>query len=628
MQRDVIEAERDLLLAAFEEAPIIMSLVEGPELRILRMNRASREVYSTTKRTAREIYPHVNPVRAAAELAFATGIPQTVREMPRFSPEGEPIGGAITRSFVPLRNHEGKVTHMLTIAFEVTEEVRARELQAETARRNEAELKRLYALLEEAPVMISVLEGPDLLIVMSNRRRREVTGGRDFVGKKLADLVHVDSRTVAAARRVLATGVPESYESVYSPRDEKDAFTGRAFSIAVVPIPDPDGRITRVMCASIDITEQRRAREVLEDQARDAVASARAKDEFLAMLGHELRNPLASLVTTLEAMRLRGAGSRDEIEVLERQVKHLTRLVDDLLDVSRIARGLVELSREDIALPNVIVRALELARPLLEERRQRIVSDLESVTVHGDVDRLAQVVANVITNASKFSDPGAAIHIQTQRFGPTARITIIDEGIGISADLIGKIFDAFVQHPQKLARTHGGLGLGLSIVKSFVEAHGGTVAAQSDGLGKGSMFTIDLPAIDRAPAPVPVLPRVRPAASGRRILIVDDKRDFARALEAALQMLGHTVAVAHDGRSALAIATTFKPEIGLLDIGLPEMDGYELARALHDAQVIRLVAITGYGEEHDRVRALDAGFARHLVKPVSIETLQALLEDI
>jgi signal transduction histidine kinase len=623
-----VEVERDLLANAFEEAPIILTLAAGSELRIVRMNRACRDVYSTTKYTAREIYPQANPVRAAAERAFETGITETVRELPRFSPDGEPLGSSITRCFVPLKDGDGHVTHLLTLAFDVTDEVRARHQQAETAQRNAAELKRLYALLEEAPVMISVLEGPDLRIVMSNRRRRELIDGRDFVGRSLPELVPHDNLTVAAARRVLATGIPETYESLTRIVQGAELYAGHAFTVTIVPIPDLDGRITRVMCAATEITDQLRARAILENQAREAVASARAKDEFLAMLGHELRNPLASMVTTLDAMRMRGAGSRDELDVLGRQVKHLTRLVDDLLDVSRIARGVVELAREDVALPTIAVRALELAHPLIEERQQRIISDLEPVAVHGDPDRLAQVVANLITNASKFSDPGTAIHIQTQRLGAVARLTIIDEGAGIPADLIGRIFEPFVQQPQKLARMHGGLGLGLSIVKSFVEAHGGSVSAQSDGLGKGSMFTIDLPAIDRAPSHAPQRPLPQAATTGRRILVVDDKRDFARALGVALQLLGHTVALAHDGRSALATAASFGPDIGLLDIGLPEMDGYELARALQAARAIRLVAITGYGEDHDRRRALDAGFATHLVKPVSIETLQSLLDDL
>ena len=271
------------------------------------------------------------------------------------------------------------------------------------------------------------------------------------------------------------------------------------------------------MTASLEFTEQRRAQQVLEAQARDletarrqAVEASRAKDEFLAMLGHELRNPLAPIVMTVESMRLEGRSS-PEVELLSRQVRHLVRLVDDLLDVSRIARGMVELQCSDVELSVVVNSALEMTSPLLEKRRQRIIADLAPATVHGDLDRLAQVMTNLITNAAKYSERGSQIRIRTECSGGMAKVAVADDGVGIAPDMLGQVFDTFVQQPQTLARSDGGLGLGLSIVKSLVEAHGGSVSASSDGVGKGSTFVIELPAIQR-PSPAEVAGPAAPAA--------------------------------------------------------------------------------------------------------------------
>jgi signal transduction histidine kinase len=483
-------------------------------------------------------------------------------------------------------------------------------------------------------MLINVLEGPELRLVMSNRLSRELFGGRDFRGLAFADIVSEDSATLAAARRVLETGIPETFDVV---ANAVDGFAGRSFSNTIVPIRDASGQITRIMTASLEITEHLRAREALESQARDlevarrqAVEASRAKDEFLAMLGHELRNPLAPMATTLETMRLRGMAS-PEVDILVRQVRHLTRLVDDLLDVSRIARGMVELKRTDLDLRTAVARALEMTNPLVDEREQRIVADLAPVTVHGDPDRLAQVVANLITNAAKYSRLCAPIRIRTERSGSLARLTVEDEGVGIASDMIGRVFEAFVQEPQMPARSQGGLGLGLSIVKSLIEAHGGAVSAHSDGPGTGSTFVVELPAVDDASAKADVrdskTPRSR-STPPMRILVVDDNYDAALALQGVLEELGHVVAVAHDGPSALAEAEKFKPQVGLLDIGLPVMDGYELAAAMRALRPVRLVAISGYGQERDRQRSDAAGFASHLVKPVYLDDLVPLLDRL
>jgi signal transduction histidine kinase len=630
-------ARDDSFFRLFDEVPAFVALVEGPELRVTMINQRVREQptgESMLGRTAREIYPGDNPVVSTLARVYSTGIGETIQAAPPYYPDGAHADRYFTRHFAPLRDENGNVNRVLVLGYEVTEEVRARQANQESADRRQAELVRLFALLEETPMLINVLEGPELRLVMSNRLSRELFGGRDFRGLAFADIVSEDSATLAAARRVLETGIPETFDVV---ANAVDGFAGRSFSNTIVPIRDASGQITRIMTASLEITEHLRAREALESQARDlevarrqAVEASRAKDEFLAMLGHELRNPLAPMATTLETMRLRGMAS-PEVDILVRQVRHLTRLVDDLLDVSRIARGMVELKRTDLDLRTAVARALEMTNPLVDEREQRIVADLAPVTVHGDPDRLAQVVANLITNAAKYSRLCAPIRIRTERSGSLARLTVEDEGVGIASDMIGRVFEAFVQEPQMPARSQGGLGLGLSIVKSLIEAHGGAVSAHSDGPGTGSTFVVELPAVDDASAKADVrdskTPRSR-STPPMRILVVDDNYDAALALQGVLEELGHVVAVAHDGPSALAEAEKFKPQVGLLDIGLPVMDGYELAAAMRALRPVRLVAISGYGQERDRQRSDAAGFASHLVKPVYLDDLVPLLDRL
>jgi signal transduction histidine kinase len=627
------QIERDRLLGLFDEVPVHLGVVEGPELRCTMVNRRVREFSSTmVGKTVHEIYPGDNPLVAAVERVYATGEPETLQHLPPYFPDGSHAERFFTRSFAPLRDEHGDVYGVLTLVYEVTEDVRARVAHREAERRNQLELQRMSSLLEEAPAPICVLEGPELRVVMMNRLSREQFAGRDLRGVSLRDIVPPSNSTFLAACRVYETGVPETFEVVAR---DVEAFAGRSFSTTLAPIRDADGKLTRIMIAALEFTEQRRVQQALEAQARDleaarrqAVEASRAKDEFLAMLGHELRNPLAPIVMTVESMRLEGPAS-PQVELLWRQVRHLVRLVDDLLDVSRIARGLVELQRNVVELSAIVNRALEMTSPLLDKRRQRIIADLAPATVNGDLDRLAQVVANLITNAAKYSEVGSQIRIRTECSGGMAKVTVADDGVGIAPEMLGQVFDVFVQQSQTLARSEGGLGLGLSIVKGLVEAHGGRVSASSDGVGKGSTFVIELPAIERPSAAVEVTrPQLRqpPPIPARRILVVDDNRDAALALGRALEALGQIVLVAHDGPSALREALAFQPHIGLLDIGLPGMDGYQVAAALRAAHDIRLFAVTGYTEPRDHQRSRDAGFEQHLVKPVTVEGLVALLQ--
>jgi signal transduction histidine kinase/CheY-like chemotaxis protein len=368
------------------------------------------------------------------------------------------------------------------------------------------------------------------------------------------------------------------------------------------------------------------------DRARgDAERATRVKDEFLAMLGHELRNPLAPIMTALQMMRMDGVHTR-ALDILERQVAHVLRLVDDLLDVSRITSGKVELRVEPIEISASIQRALEMARPLLEQKRNHLVIEVaeRGLVVDADPARLAQIFANLVTNASKYSDPDTTIHIRAARDAGTVRVVVTDQGIGIDPPYAERIFEQFVQVPQGMDRSAGGLGLGLAIVRSLVEKHGGTVRCTSEGRGRGSTFTVELPvghAAVRAPATVSS-PGTSPG-NGAKLLVVDDNTDAAELLAHVLTLHGHEVQVANTGPEALMRILSFQPDAALLDLGLPVMDGFELAKELHSRlPLMKLIALTGYGQANDRERTRSAGFHAHLVKPVSISNVTKTIFDL
>jgi signal transduction histidine kinase/CheY-like chemotaxis protein len=361
-----------------------------------------------------------------------------------------------------------------------------------------------------------------------------------------------------------------------------------------------------------------------DDLLGELEAANRAKDEFLAMLGHELRNPLSPIVTALDLLRRRAdAETHREHEIIERQVGHLVRLVDDLLDVSKITRGKVVLRKEPIEIAGVVAKAAEIAGDLFEQRRHRFSVDVppEGLRVEGDSVRLAQVVANLLTNAARYTEPGGIVSLRALRDGQDVVITVKDNGAGIEPALLPRIFDLFVQGQRSTDRKEGGLGLGLGLVKSLVDLHGGTAVARSPGPGKGSEFEIRLPAtmMDAGRVDAVRAPAEQSDVPSKRVLVVDDNVDSAELLREMLQWVGHEVAIAHDGPSALAVAERFAPEVALLDIGLPVMDGYELGRRLHAGPrgaSCRLIALSGYGQDRDRAQSKASGFEEHLVKPV------------
>jgi signal transduction histidine kinase len=358
-----------------------------------------------------------------------------------------------------------------------------------------------------------------------------------------------------------------------------------------------------------------------------AESASRAKDEFLAMLGHELRNPLAPIVTALDLMKLGSGGKLSrEATVIERHVLHLGRLVDDLLDIARITRGDVALRREPVLVGEAIKQALEAVDKMIEDARHKLdVSVDGEVMVDADPARIVQVLTNLLSNAAKYTPGGGRIALSVRADGDDCVISVRDNGKGISSSLLPKVFDLFVQGQRSTHRGEGGLGLGLTIVSSLVRLHGGTVSAQSDGEGRGSEFVVRWP---RARPQVATVAAPLPTACGRRVLVVDDNVDAAELLGEMLRHMGHEVTLAHDGAAALQAVAAVRPQIAILDIGLPVMDGYELAarlRADPEARQMRLVALTGYGRSSDAEKAKVAGFDYHFVKPLNLSQLVALL---
>jgi signal transduction histidine kinase len=357
----------------------------------------------------------------------------------------------------------------------------------------------------------------------------------------------------------------------------------------------------------------------------------RRKDEFLAMLGHELRNPLAPVSAALEVMRLRADDPQrvgNAREVVERQIAHMTRLVDDLLDVSRITRGQIELRKEPIALAGLVERAVEVARPIIDERGHRLTLDLPGVpvTFEGDRSRLEQVLSNLLSNAAKYTDVGGRIWVQGFVDGDRLVLSVRDNGEGLAPDLRVRVFDLFVQGPDTRSMARGGLGLGLTLVRQLVQLHGGTVEALSDGPGTGSEFVVRLPYVPAIAATRGRAPRLDASGHGRRILVVDDNVDAAEALAELLREYGHSVRTAHGAGAGIAEALRSRPEIVLLDISMPDADGYEVASRLRaELTGTMLVALTGYGEKRHRERSRAAGFDHHLTKPVDTGALEKLL---
>jgi len=397
-------------------------------------------------------------------------------------------------------------------------------------------------------------------------------------------------------------------------------------SLSVSPVRDDSGRVIGASKVARDITERKRSEAALRD-------ADRRKDEFLATLAHELRNPLAPIRHSLEIL-LRAEGdprlSRHATDILKRQLSHMVRLVDDLLDVSRITRDKLQLKKTRVELAAIIRHAVEASRPLAESDQQSIDVSLPDQPIYLDADpvRLTQVFSNLFNNACQYTEPGGRIWLTATQQKGEAVVLVRDSGIGMPADQLDGIFEMFAQVEDDGERPRRGLGIGLTLVRRLVQLHGGTVTARSEGRGLGSEFEVRLPVLEAPqhrdePTPIPA-----PNAGRRRILVVDDNRDSADSIATLLKMSGHTTFMVHDGQAAVEAADTLRPDVILLDVGLPKLSGIDACRRIRSqawGKAMVIVALTGWGQENDRRKTRDAGFDAHLVKPVDYDELLQLL---
>ncbi|AGA26041.1 PAS domain-containing hybrid sensor histidine kinase/response regulator [Singulisphaera acidiphila] len=520
-----------------------------------------------------------------------------------------------------LRDQSGAIVGAINMLVDVTD-------------RKRADMDRIHlaAIVESSDdaIVSKTLEG---VITSWNKAAERIFGytAQEIIGKPIALLIPPGQANDLA--HIL--GQVRRGERVDHYQTKRRAKDGRIIdvSLTVSPVLDTTGNIVGASKVARDITAQKHIETALatsEEQLREA---NRRKDEFLAMLAHELRNPLSAISSAVQVAR---KSVLDEplawsTEVIERQSKHLTRLIDDLLDVSRITQGKIQLRNEVVHIGPILNSAVEVVRPLMEERKHELNVSFRPgpLRVHADPVRLEQIGVNLLTNAAKYTTTGGRIWLTAEQMGDDIVIRVRDSGVGIPPEKLTQIFDLFVQDDRSLARSEGGLGIGLTLVKSLVEMQQGTISASSDGRGKGSEFTVRLPAVTSATGETAkAKPAIGTGGPASRILIVDDNADTAKGLARLLRLLGHDIRTANDGPEAIAVVQSYRPDIVLLDIGLPGMDGYEVARRLRNDETgsdCVIVAISGYGQEDDRRRGREAGFDFHLVKPVDPDALLTLL---
>jgi two-component system, chemotaxis family, CheB/CheR fusion protein len=493
----------------------------------------------------------------------------------------------------------------------------------------EAALERYTEVFDFAPIGYVLLSVDGTLKQINHAGARLLGAERvRLVGRRFSQFVARQSRAVFEAL------VSEAIAHSLPTRGELDLLCDTSVLAARITV----GVLVRgdrgVMIAFEDISD-RRAKEVELARSEQALREANArKDEFLAMLSHELRNPLLPLRTSVSVLQMAPAGSEvagDALAIIDRSAAHVARLVDDLLDITRIARGKIELQRELVELTELVRQTLGDHEYVMTQRNLRVTTTLPAspIWIYGDRARLVQVFSNVLGNAEKFTPANGQIHITLAGTGRLASLTVADTGIGIAPSVIQHVFEPFAQGPQAIDRSYSGLGLGLAMVKSIIELHGGEATIHSKGPGQGTEVTLTIPR-ERASLTL-AAPGARQAAVPRRVLVVEDKTDSADALRYALTLKGHSVAVAHNGRTAVDLAMRFAPDVVLCDLGLPDIDGYAVARQLRGTEGLRgvcLVALSGYARPEDVARAHAAGFDRHIAKPPRLEDIDQILAAI
>lgn len=525
---------------------------------------------------------------------------------------------------VPIRDDKKQITGQVAV---VTNIDASKRIEA-ALRLSEEKYRTLFSKMDEGFGIVEVIlngegEPADFRYLETNPVFEHQTGLKDVIGQTIRQMVPtVEALWIDAFGRIALTGQAERFAN-------HSLALSRWFDVNAFRIGEPEDR--HVAFVFRDIT----ASKLIEQELREA---DRRKDEFLAMLAHELRNPLAPISAgseLLQMVRLEGSQVRQTSEIISRQVRHMNNLIDDLLDVSRVKRGLVKLDNTALDMRHVIAEAVEQTGPIIQLKRHQLALHLppDEMTVLGDGKRLVQIITNVLNNAAKYTPEGGNIVLQAEVLNDDVLLTVKDNGVGMSPELLSRVFDLFTQAERTSDRSTGGLGLGLALVKSLVELHGGTVKASSDGAGKGSLFTIRLPRLRRPveqPDTIQSAGVLQASSSALKILVVDDNADAATLLSMLLEASGHHVFVENGARSALERASIERPDVCVLDIGLPDMDGNELAqhlRAMPEAAETLLIALTGYGQEEDRKATLAAGFDHHLVKPVDFKRLVSILAD-
>ena len=625
-QRD---GELERLRTLFQQAPGLIAVLRGPDFVFELANDAYQELVGARDllgRSVSEALPEVSgqgfmellgEVYRSGTAYIGRGV--AVRLHRSRGPESQMEERYVDFIYQPILDEAGHVSGIFVEGSDVTEAVQA------TAALRESEQRMLQ--LANTIQHLAWMAKPDGIPVWFNDRWYAYTGTtpEQMHGAGWASLVHPDDLPAEIARWEVCMRTGQPYEGEMRLRGGDGEY--RLFHGVAAPVRDGSGNIVQWFGTNTDVTEMRAAQRAL-------LEASRRKDEFLAMLAHELRNPLAPISTAAHLLRAIGNDDprvQQASAIISRQVGHMVALVDDLLDVSRVTRGLVELQPEPLDLASVVADAVEQVRPVHESRGHALHISLPDPPPRlvGDRTRLTQVVCNLLHNAAKYTPPGGRIDLRAVAGGGRLRLSVEDNGIGIEAGLLPEVFTLFTQAARTPDRQQGGLGIGLALVRGLVELHGGTVSAHSDGPGLGARFTIDLPL-----AP-PGMPRQAPAQEvaavgvrGCRIMVVDDNLDAAQSLAELLAEQGYTVAVHDDPATALAAANTERHDALVLDIGMPGMDGCELARRIRAGAASAdalLIALTGYGQPQDRAHSFEAGFDAHLVKPAELAELLALL---
>lgn len=555
------------------------------------------------------------------ELKIAAGQGRIEEEGWRLRKDGTRFWADVV--ITALRNPAGRLTGFLKITRDLTE----RRRHEETLRESEQRFRLLVDSVKEYAIFMLDTEGR---VASWNLGAERIIGytAAEIIGRHFSCFYPAEAAERGAAQQELDAAIAYGSLETNGRQVRKDGSRFWA-NVVITAVHDLDGKLRGFAKITRDLTERKQFEELEESRQRT--------QEFLAMLSHELRNPLAPMRTSVDILRMRALTDPVVLrarDVIERQVLHLTRLIDDLLDVSRITSGRIRLSNEAMELETVIDRAVEAARPLIDTKGHSLeIKPLKSPAwIRGDPTRLTQVFVNLLNNAAKYTPDRGHIEIEIAGSDDDAEIHIRDNGVGIAAELLPRVFDLFTQGHRPLDRADGGLGIGLALVHRIVSLHGGTVKALSAGTGRGSEFVVTLPIFSQETSmnAVPCEPTGQQPRR-RRLMVIDDNKDAAESMSMLLELWGHEVVCAYDGRTALEAAAKYHPDAVFLDIGLPGMSGYEIAerlRELPESARAVLIAITGYGQDDDRRRSRDAGIDHHLVKPVAPETLHNLLDSL